>query len=63
MISLPRETSGLSCDIEGGVLNISGDCPLPLRTGLEGVERAVVNGSDAVVERGEKGLKIVDTEY
>jgi len=55
---LVQETKGLSCDFEESVLNISGDCPLPLRTGLEVVERAVVNGAEAAVVRIEKGVTI-----
>ena len=58
MISLPRVSSGLSCELEGGTLNITGDFHLPLRTGLEGVERAVVNGAEAAVVRIEKGVTI-----
>jgi len=28
----------------------SGDCPLPLRTGLEGVERVIVNSAESPVK-------------
>jgi len=44
------------------VLNISGDCPLPLHTALEGVERAVVNGRVVEIGKNEKGLTIQGTK-
>jgi len=41
----------------------SGDCPLPLRTGLEGVERVTINGSETAIVKNEKGLSIGKSEH
>ena len=58
LISLSRETSGLSCDFEGSVLNISGDCPLPLRTGMGGFDAARINGEETTIVK-ENGILVI----
>ena len=58
MISLPRVSSGLSCELEGGTLNITGDCHLPLRTGLEGFDAVRINGEAATIARKD-GISVI----